>query len=545
MSAYGIAVDLGTSGFRGQIIDLTRNKVLKTVITARHPLPGANVMDHLNFAIDAGPEIAHQIIISAINQIIELLSPPPGELERFAVCGNPIQLSLFENIEIRDLAYAGEKYKEKLGILSPDRGAKEYRADTFPLLSLPNKCRIFIPPAVKHEIGADALAMLVFSGILENKKPSLAIDYGTNAEMALKVGDKVITGSAAAGPALEGQHIAHGMLASPGAISDLRPENGGERCFILNSELEPEEGDLIELKNGHLLASGSLKARGITGTGVIAAVSRGLSTGLIKLPHIVADGEALHLCGGISFNQKDLSEAGKAIGALRAGFITLAAEAGLGVEDIEVAFMAGASGTYVDALKAMHLGMVPPNAGDIYQVGNTSLMLARDIIQNTERLTYLDNIAREISASHCMFAFSKVFEKAYLLELSYWTEGMPWAMFQKFAAMYHLPPLPSLKTKVNITRKVIRDISDIGEGGLITIEQVGEIRSWAIPGCATCGLCVEECPELALKLDEAQGIIVMRMDRCLGTACHRCEHVCPENVFHLSQFWQKSSKIEN
>lgn len=48
---YGIALDLGTSGFRAQVIDLETKETLKTVITMGHPLPGGNVMDHLDFAI--------------------------------------------------------------------------------------------------------------------------------------------------------------------------------------------------------------------------------------------------------------------------------------------------------------------------------------------------------------------------------------------------------------------------------------------------------------------------------------------------------------
>ena len=56
---YGIALDLGTSGFRAQLIDLETNETLKTVITMGHPLPGGNVMDHLDFAITTGEDVAH------------------------------------------------------------------------------------------------------------------------------------------------------------------------------------------------------------------------------------------------------------------------------------------------------------------------------------------------------------------------------------------------------------------------------------------------------------------------------------------------------
>lgn len=102
----GIAIDIGTSGIRAQSYDLTTEKTISTAITLRHPLPGANVIDHLHFAIDIGQNQAHNLLINAINKVINSLDV--DNVERLSVCGNPIQLSLFNNIEIRDLAYWGK-----------------------------------------------------------------------------------------------------------------------------------------------------------------------------------------------------------------------------------------------------------------------------------------------------------------------------------------------------------------------------------------------------------------------------------------------------
>lgn len=95
---YGIALDLGTSGFRGQLIDLETGKIIATAMTTRHPLPGANVMDHLNFAVDFGLDTAHEIVIAAVNQVVQALGVPVEEIFRLAVCGNPIQLSLLKRL---------------------------------------------------------------------------------------------------------------------------------------------------------------------------------------------------------------------------------------------------------------------------------------------------------------------------------------------------------------------------------------------------------------------------------------------------------------
>ncbi|HXZ24233.1 MAG TPA: 4Fe-4S ferredoxin, partial [Methanomassiliicoccales archaeon] len=60
---YGIALDLGTSGYRTHLVDLEKNgKIISTAITMRHPLPGANIMDHLHFWLENGSAVGHRII---------------------------------------------------------------------------------------------------------------------------------------------------------------------------------------------------------------------------------------------------------------------------------------------------------------------------------------------------------------------------------------------------------------------------------------------------------------------------------------------------
>ena len=65
--SYGVAVDLGTSGYRAQKINLDTKEIKRTAITLRNPLPGANVMNHVDFAIRYGEDLAHglSILLSA------------------------------------------------------------------------------------------------------------------------------------------------------------------------------------------------------------------------------------------------------------------------------------------------------------------------------------------------------------------------------------------------------------------------------------------------------------------------------------------------
>ena len=555
MTRLGIALDLGTSGFRGQAIDLDKHgKILSTAVTTRHPLPGANVIDHLHFALEVGLPRAHEVIIHAVNKVIENLRINREHVVRLAVCGNPIQLSLFNEIEFRDLAYAGKRKLEALGVVEPKRNAKMIKASEISGLDIPADADVMIPPAVRHEIGADALAMMIQTGMLEKDEISIVTDYGTNAEMALIVKGVVYTGSTAAGPALEGQQIEDGLLALPGAISDVqfirdseeseskgqiggakKPMKGVLKTYVLNKEMTARPGDTLDPTTGRVIESGELDAVGITGTGVIALLSQGLEARLINIPRISTMDMEIHLPDGLKFTEKDLLEAGKAIGSVRAGHITLCQEAEITLEDIETAYMSGASGTYVDALKAQDIGMIPARVKRIYQVGNTSLAMAKDIVIDVEKLWNMQRIADSLREKHCMFASSKVFEKVYILELSYWTEGMPLQQYQKFLKKYGFPPLSEVVEKPEVIKTVERDIPVLGEMGLQIIPDIGMRKHIVFEGCIGCEECVQECPEDALEVDQTDDEFRVTIDLalCDGVACRRCERKCGEKVFDL------------
>ncbi len=103
---YGIAIDVGTSGTRMHAVDLESKKIISTAITVRHPVPGANVMDHLTFCIEVNQDVAHQLLIDTSNKLMKMLDIDLNKVERVAICGNPIQLSMYQNMEVRDLAFA-------------------------------------------------------------------------------------------------------------------------------------------------------------------------------------------------------------------------------------------------------------------------------------------------------------------------------------------------------------------------------------------------------------------------------------------------------
>jgi methylamine methyltransferase corrinoid protein reductive activase len=534
-----IGLDIGTSGIRSQAIERETGNVLSTAITLRHPLPGSNVMDHLDFCISNGVDVGHGIVVRAVESVLNSLEIDVKRVERIAVCGNPIQLSIFQGIEIRDLAYAGDAALERIGISRLERKATVLSADKIGFETVNPDAQIFIPPSVAHMIGADAIAMIVKSGMLDKRVISMVTDYGTNAEIGLMVGDEIYTGSAAAGPAIEGQEIEKGMLASPHAISDINCSNGETQVTVLDESMLGHRSYFVDPSTGSVLKKTDeyIEPKGITGTGTIALVHQGMINGLIKPPKIATPDRKVHLYGDITFNEKDLDEVGKAFGAFRAGHLTLIKHVGLTMKDIDSAYMAGAGGTYVDPLKAQGVGLVPSNVKNIYQVGNTSLAFACDIAKDEKVLDKAQEIAERLRGTHVLFPVEQDFKNAYITELGYWG-GMPIAMYKNFLKRYNLPEFFENTITPKIYRIAVRDIPNLGTKGLHIVRDIGTTLTQSFEGCTGCQNCEKACIENALSVKEVNGqfYAVIQTELCDGIACRKCEAACPISVYDYAKF---------
>jgi ferredoxin len=139
-----------------------------------------------------------------------------------------------------------------------------------------------------------------------------------------------------------------------------------------------------------------------------------------------------------------------------------------------------------------------------------------------------------------MFATDKVFEQIYVQELAYWTEGMPMEAYNDNLQMLGIQQLPKVRGRPKVHRIAVRDIPDLGDKGLTIIRDIGLDMTGKFDGCDGCKKCVKECPEGALSIDDDK-VMHVSTKKCLGTACYRCQFICPKKVYKYEEL--KLSKV--
>jgi len=145
-------------------------------------------------------------------------------------------------------------------------------------------------------------------------------------------------------------------------------------------------------------------------------------------------------------------------------------------------------------------------------------------------LDELREISRGLRSKHVMLATSDVFRDIYSVEISHWMYDMPMSAFNEMLDLSGLPHLQEPVESHN-TKTSLRDLPDSEKGTFAILRDVGVRIGGRVEGCVSCGACVGECPEEAISEDG--GSVAIRTDRCMGTACRRCEIACPEKVLAI------------
>jgi len=374
---YGLVFDIGTSTLVGKLIDLQDGSEVAAVCRLNSQIKyGTNVISRLQYVKEHtnGLCILHNILIRDINHIIKRLLEvgglEPNDIFVAVAAGNTTMQHLLLSLSPLGIAEApfAPVLTDGVIVKAADLGLKLHPEALF-----------YVMPTKSGYIGGDLISVVLASGAAEQEDEIiLGLDLGTNGEVFLGNGKRLLTCSAAAGPALEGARISQGMIAKAGAIEGV--------SF--------EEGDL------HYLVIGNIKPKGICGSGLVELVAVLLELGIIDSeglicppqvevaeslrPRVIGDGAGVNnfLVASaeesydgkpVYLTQKDVRELQLAKGAIAAGIKILMDEMGISTEDIGHVYLAGALGNYVNPNSAMGIGLIPDvDQGIISSLGNAA-----------------------------------------------------------------------------------------------------------------------------------------------------------------------------
>jgi len=217
---YGIAFDIGTTTLVGYLINLYDGKIY-SVASALNPQTayGEDVISRIAYTRDNPNGLAklNSILIESLNLIIKETCTNANisvnQIYEATVVGNSVMHHIFLNI---DPTYIG--LSPYVPALKSDLNIKAKDIN----LEISKSGYVYLLPLIAGFVGADTTGVIISSEIDTEQDLTLAIDVGTNGELVIGNKDVLFTGSCAAGSALEGAHITHGMRAAAGAIDTIK-----------------------------------------------------------------------------------------------------------------------------------------------------------------------------------------------------------------------------------------------------------------------------------------------------------------------------------
>ncbi|CAB4693054.1 MAG: DUF4445 domain-containing protein [Actinobacteria bacterium] len=350
---YAIAYDLGTTTVVATLLDLSTGTpvAVASMLNKQQPF-GADVISRIS-ATMMDPEALGRLRLLAQETLAELTrevceSIDPLNVYEVALAGNATMTQLLLGIDPEPLGVAPFIMASAI---FPDVAASELGIDIHP------RAKAFLMPSLGAYVGGDIISGALASGMDRDKRLRLFIDVGTNCEIILGDGERILATAAPAGPAFEAASIKCGVRAAPGAIETVKIVDG--EIVLGTIDEEP--------------------AMGICGSGLVDACAVLVDAGLLDLsgrfvtneiamqiaptlaPRLIErEGERIFtLEGDIFLSQRDVRELQFAKAAIATGWALLLEEFGVEESDVQQVLLAGSFGSYLSPASAVRIGLVP------------------------------------------------------------------------------------------------------------------------------------------------------------------------------------------
>jgi uncharacterized 2Fe-2S/4Fe-4S cluster protein (DUF4445 family) len=369
---HALAFDLGTTTVVATLLDVTTGTpvAVASMLNRQQPF-GGDVITRIS-ATMMDPDTLGRLREAAAATLAELAEQvcaeagvDPATVYEVALAGNATMTALVLGIDPEPLGVAPfvMSVAEPTGLLAADLG-----------LTLHPRARATVFPALGAYVGGDIVAGMLATGMDRDKRVRLFVDVGTNCEIVLSDGDRIVSTAAPAGPAFEGGAIRCGMRAADGAIEvvQLSAEGGAD-----------EAGEPVRLG-----VIGDAEPRGLCGSGLVDAVAELVRVGLLDatgryIPEDDAAASAPALADRLTtigqervfvlhrptpdappedcvvLSQRDVRELQFAKAAISTGWSLLLEELDLEPDDVQQVLLAGSFGSYLSAASAVRIGLVP------------------------------------------------------------------------------------------------------------------------------------------------------------------------------------------
>jgi uncharacterized 2Fe-2S/4Fe-4S cluster protein (DUF4445 family) len=394
---FGVALDVGTTTLAVRWLDLgDREHPDRYSASVLNPQIryGDNVIDRIRYATGTpgGARHLQAAVIGAVNTLLSCGAARPDHIYEMAVSGNSVMRDLLLGRPVNGLgAFPFEPVSA---------GAVNTPASDLGIAIHPGG-NIYALPLIGHFVGADTLALILATGMHRREEVTMAIDIGTNTEIALGNRDGILVTSCASGPAFEGSGIACGTGSVEGAIQRLHIDPAGKvTCGII----------------------GDGPAVGICGSGLIDTLAELLDHGFIDGTGKFTDGrERFPLATGgraVYLDGSDLDNLKLAKAAVATGARILLDRAGIGAASLSRLFLAGAFGTYIDVEHAKRIGMLPGiPLRRVVKVGNASVEGAAMVLLSRECRRQGEALAGKIT--HVSLEKDPSFQDRFIEELCF------------------------------------------------------------------------------------------------------------------------------
>ena len=404
--AWGIALDVGSTTIAGYLLDLSSGELAAASGRMNPQIRfGEDLMSRVSYVMmnPGGEADLTSVMRAAIDELVDELCEDAGadrrRVHELVVVGNPIMHHLVLGIDPTPLGAA----PFTLTTASAVQGRAADIGVELPCASL------YLGPCIAGHVGADAAAATLAEGPHRGVEPMLVVDVGTNAEIVLGDGQRVLAASSPTGPAFEGAQLSSGQRATAGAVERIRIDRDTwePRFKVIGCELWSDEPGFEAA-----LQDAGLEVTGLCGSGIIEVIAEMYLAGIIDRNGVIASA-ADHPSGRIvadgrtfsyvlrtepiplSVTQNDVRAIQLAKAALRAGIDLLREHAEIeAVHDIR---LAGAFGTHIDPVRAMVLGLVPDTPeGGVRAAGNASGVGAVRMLLSGEQRAEVEHLVRSV-----------------------------------------------------------------------------------------------------------------------------------------------------